>query len=155
MNADFDRAMEFVLKWEGFISDHPDDPGKLTIFGIAGKYHPEEVRQMKTLIDGNAKEAALNIAKKIYWREYWEAAGCDALEWPMNLVVFDCAVNQGVKRAVGFRDSALNWTDVLFKRLTHYLSLGKPMFIAGWVNRIIDLYETAKTAHPISEEYRG
>ena len=130
----FDRAIKFVLKWEGGYSNNPADPGGETKFGISKKAYPAV----------DIKELTEEQARAIYRRDYWDKAGCELLDWPMCLVVFDCAVNLGVKRAVEFRDKALNWSDCLFMRLEFYSALNKPVFLRGWLNRVLDLWRTVK-----------
>lgn len=34
-------------------------------------------------------------ARALYWEDYWKAARCDLLPAPLNVVVFDVAVNSG------------------------------------------------------------
>ena len=147
---DFTSALNFSLKWEGGYSDHPADPGKLTIYGIASHAHPIEVAKMKELWDKDLKHEALEIAKKIYLDNYWLSAGCDKLEWPLCLVHFDTAVNLGVERANKLKEKALvigNWSDYLFLRIEFYNGLKKPVFLSGWINRVIDLWKEAKSSY--------
>lgn len=147
----FKRSMAFVFKWEGGYVNRADDPGGETRYGISKRAHPDV--DIKNL----AKEAAMEL----YRVDYWLEAGCDKLPWPDCLIRFDTAVNMGVGRARGFSDLADNWTHHLFLRLQYYSDLvrRKPKmqtFIRGWLNRVTDLYETArKPNHPVSENYDG
>ena len=137
----FERAIEFVLKHEGGYVDNPADPGGETRFGISKKTYPAlDIRNL-----------TIEAAKEIYRRDYWQKSGCEALEWPLSLVVMDSAVNCGVARAVEWKAEYLNWTDILFARIAFYNGLKKPMFLPGWINRVIDLWRTAKDSeHPLS-----
>ena len=132
--SNFDKSMAFVFKWEGGYVNDPKDPGGETKLGISKRAYP-------TL---DIKNLTVEQAREIYARDYWAKAGCDKLEWPMCLVVLDSAVNMGVKRALDFKTIAFNWTDYLFMRLAFYNNIGKPQFLKGWINRVIDLYKTAK-----------
>ena len=38
---DFDKALKFVLKWEGGYSNDPNDPGGETKYGISKRSYPE------------------------------------------------------------------------------------------------------------------
>lgn len=88
------RAWPIVLKIEGGLSLDPNDTGNYyqgkligTKFGISaavwgGQYD----------IPNLTKEQALDI----YKRAYWDAAGCNALAWPMCLIHFDTAIQHGV-----------------------------------------------------------
>lgn len=95
--SDFDRAFAFVIGAEGGYSNDPHDPGGETKYGIAD--HSDGV------IDGKhegvpIKEISLEGAKGIYRRDYWAPARCDHFPWPLSAMVFDAAVNQGVKAAL-------------------------------------------------------
>jgi lysozyme family protein len=125
---EFDRAMEFVIEWEGGFVDHPEDPGGATNFGISSRAHNLTYEQVKSL--------TLEQAKEIYYREYWLKAKCDTLKWPMNLILFDTAVNVGVNRAVSWLSDFKTPGRYLARRLRHYTSLKTfRTFGAGWANR--------------------
>lgn len=135
---DFDRAMNFVLRWEGGFVDHPEDPGGATNHGISGNRNGLTYEQVKNLTVEDAKE--------IYYRDYWLPAGCDKLDWPMNLIVFDTAVNVGVSRAVSWLDPKdIAPDDYIARRMRHYISLKElwPAFGRGWMNRTQDLLKEA------------
>jgi len=64
---------------------------------------------------------------------------------PFDMIVFDTAVNCGVKRAKEFMVKSLGWQDYLFKRIEFYAGLKTAKyFLRGWVNRVIDLYKLIK-----------
>jgi len=65
---DFDIALDFTLRWEGFVSDDPNDEGGMTIFGISKRSHPKAVMGMHQLILEGKKEEAFQIAKKYITR---------------------------------------------------------------------------------------
>ena len=58
MCDNFKMALEFVLRWEGFVSDVPNDEGGMTIFGISKRSHPKAVMGMHQLILEGKKEEA-------------------------------------------------------------------------------------------------
>ena len=142
---DFEKALKFVMKWEGFISDNPYDSGGLTIWGISSRSHPDAVREMKKLIDEGNKAEALKIAQDIYYHNYWLKADCDKLTYPLNIIQFDTAVNCGVSRANKLMIASLSWQEYLLNRIEFYTKLkDAKYFIRGWVNRVIDLYQLIK-----------
>ena len=97
MHANFERALNHVLKYEGGYSDHPSDPGGATKYGITHAVLAQHRGRAVSKADVRAltqKEAA-----EIYSRRYWDAAHCAALPAGLDLAAFDCAVNQGVGRA--------------------------------------------------------
>ncbi len=58
-------------------------------------------------------------AKNIYHTLYWQACVCDLLPEGIDLAVFDCAVNQGVRRSTYFlQKSAGVKTDYIIGPLT-------------------------------------
>ena len=147
----FDRAMDFVFKWEGYRSDHPNDPGGLTILGVSSRYHPAEVSKMSGADEPRARE----IAREVYRREYWDRCGCGVLDYPLDIIVMDTAVNMGVSRALELKEGAAGWQDYLFKRIGGYAEIGRkrPEFLRGWINRVVDLYTVVKAAeHPLSTD---
>lgn len=92
----FDTAVEHILEFEGGLVDHPKDPGGITKYGISLRAFPD------LGADGIRKLTKAD-AKKIYKEHYWDKVHCDKLPENVRLMVFDCAVNQGV----GFATRAL------------------------------------------------
>lgn len=80
----FEEALAFVLSEEGGISNDSQDPGGLTKFGISSVYYPQ------------VKEPSFSRddAAQIYRTEFWNRFQCDRLPPGMDLLVFDCGVNQ-------------------------------------------------------------
>jgi len=87
--SSFERAMEFVLLWEGGYVNHPNDPGGETKFGIAKRSHP----------DVDIKNLTKWEAKAIYKADYWDKIKGDQLPDAIAIAVMDYAVNSGVDRA--------------------------------------------------------
>lgn len=125
--TDFDRAFEIVIGLEGGYSNNVKDPGGETKFGISKKAHPSVDIQNLTM----------EQAKGIYAKDYWLAAGCPSLKWPMSLYVFDCAVNQGVSAASdllnGARDPSLFMAD---RALRYMVTKNFGTFGRGWLKRL-------------------
>jgi lysozyme family protein len=94
----FDRALAFVFAREGGFSDHPEDPGGATRFGITRATLERERGRPVTA----AEVAALSReeAARIYRRAYWDAVRAGDLPDGLDLAVFDCAVNSGPGTAV-------------------------------------------------------
>jgi lysozyme family protein len=161
----FDYAFETVMAWEDSGEAHKDaqDPGGLTVYGLAQRYHSEVFEK------GLPTEAQ---AKEIYRHQYWEKIRCDKMNPALGLICFDCCVNQGASRAAKFlqesvtdqipglvidgrigprtlaaagnvdKDSLVR--DFTTRRILHYQSL--PHFVKfgrGWLRRSIDLAQKA------------
>jgi len=144
---DFDKAIKFTLLREGFISDEPHDPGKLTIFGVSSKWYPKEVTHLKKLINEGKIDEAKQYAIDFFYKEFWLKSGCDSLPYPFNLIIFDTAVNCGRSKAKKFINPYDDWRDYLFKRIEYYASLksiNAKKSLRGWINRCIKLYKLIK-----------
>lgn len=98
MKDNFSTVMEHVLAFEGGYSDHPEDPGGATKYGItqatlaAWRGHSVTKAEVKTL--------KVEEAHEIYRMQYWEKIRGDELPGGVDLCVMDCCVNQGQGSAV-------------------------------------------------------
>lgn len=155
MRENFDKAFQFVLKWEGGYVNDPDDPGGETKYGISKRAYP----------DLDIKNLTVEQAKEIYFYDYWVKGMCDGLPAGVDLMHFDFCVNGGVKRAGMVLQETLNEffneklvvdgvvgpktllavskvdTEKLLgayalKRVCFYAELGKEKFLRGWLNRV-------------------
>ncbi len=135
MNDNFGLAIGFVFKWEGGYCNHPSDPGGETNYGISKRSYPE--LDIKNMTKAQARE--------IYKRDYWDKCECDLLVYPLDICVFNCAVNCGRGRAILFQNGAYNWQDYLMRQIAYYASLATAKtFLRGWVNRTLDLWKMIK-----------
>lgn len=100
MEADWEEAIEFVLKMEGgAVAEHdPKDPGGTTKFGISQRAYPNL----------DIENLTLDQVKEIYKKDYWQLCCCDQLPRAYALCVFDTAVNQGPGRAIRLLQIVLN-----------------------------------------------
>lgn len=148
----FKMAVNLTLKKEGILSDHKDDAGGLTKYGISQAAYPG------LDIANLSKEDAI----KIYKRDYWDKAQCLELPYPLDVMVFDTAVNHGVTKAVKILQESLGlkadgivgqqtraaartaknsiYTVFMINRLYAYTSAKSwPTFKEGWKNRLTKL----------------
>jgi len=154
--ADFEKAIEKVLMWEGGLTDDKNDSGGLTKFGISHTAYP------------NVDIANLTIdeAKKIYKRDYWDKIKGDEIQGQaIAEVIFDFGVNAGVETAVKTAQricrisddgvvgdktiSALNNVKesvfmplFIIERIRHYINICKRkpsqrVFLVGWIDRTL------------------
>jgi lysozyme family protein len=97
----FARAMAFVYDWEGGFSDHPSDPGGATNLGITQKTLDDFRQKFPDWgLPGDVRVLTKPHASRIYVKGYWEPVRGDELPSGIDLLVFDCAVNQGTGRAI-------------------------------------------------------
>ena len=92
-----ERCLGTVLAAEGGQSNHPVDPGGLTKFGISQCAYP-------TL---DIAHLTLAEAEALYRRDYWQPIQGDQLPSGLDLLMIDCAVNQGVVTAIQLLQAAL------------------------------------------------
>jgi lysozyme family protein len=89
----FDSAFAKLLMHEGGFSDHKDDPGGKTNFGIT------EAVARKHGFTGDMRSLSAEVAKRIYQKDYWDAISADELPAEIRYAMFDAAVNSGPGRA--------------------------------------------------------
>lgn len=83
---DFEEAVDHILKFEGgYVNDSRDGGGE-TKYGISKRAYPSL----------DIKNLTIKDAKIIYKHHYWNNMKCDNLPPRVRLMIFDCAVNQGV-----------------------------------------------------------
>jgi lysozyme family protein len=107
--SDFDRAFLIVVGVEGEFSDDPKDPGnwtggktgqgtlKGTRYGISAAAYPNE----------DIRNLTLDRAKVIYYLDYWQRIRGNDLAWPLNLALFDAAVQHGPTTAISLLQKAV------------------------------------------------
>lgn len=101
----FDHVLENTWEDEGGFSNHPDDPGGKTRFGIT------EAVARRHGYTGDMRELPMELAKTIYRRDYFEGPGFHHVaERSMKLAeeLFDGGVNMGPARASLMLQRALN-----------------------------------------------
>lgn len=101
----FDQAFAIVVEHEGGYSNHPDDKGGETMWGITLAV----ARANGYLEDMEAMPVA--VAKRIYRAKYWDAVKADQLPASCRYAVFDAAVNSGVRQAVFWLQRAVGVKD--------------------------------------------
>jgi lysozyme family protein len=145
-------CMQTILDMEGGYVNDPRDPGGETRFGISKRAHPNE--DIKTLTKERATE--------LYLRDYWVPVSADKLRAGIDLMAFDCAVNQGVKTAIKLLQQASGVTidgsigprtlagqampGVLAKyaalRAMRYTNTDEwNVYGTGWINRLFRVFE--------------
>lgn len=168
-NRTFDAAMVTLTRWEGGWSDHADDPGGLTRYGVTLK----TMKRNRIDLDGDGKVTRNDLRQltpeiaeqRIYKPLYWDAVWGDKLPPVAAILTFDAAVNQGPRRAIRFLQKAVGATvdgvmgpETLAharraanhprqlvvrysaERCLHYSALSHVVtFGRGWFRRVIDV----------------
>lgn len=95
-DPNFEKAFKFTSAWEGGYSNHPNDSGGATNFGIT----------QATFEASGGSGPVANItkeqAKEIYRKYFWEGIGANKVQDPLATVLFDTAVNFGTEGAKKF-----------------------------------------------------
>lgn len=104
--TEFDRALPYILVYEGGYSNHPADPGGATMKGVTQKTY-DFWRKAHGLAPQNVRAITNAELGAIYKKNYWDACRCDDLPSGVNLAVFDFAVNSGPNRAGKILQQAL------------------------------------------------
>lgn len=138
-NDNWERAIAWVLKWEGGFQANPADVGNYYQGQLIGTKYGISAASWGHLYD--IPNLTLDQAKAIYREHYWQASGADRLQWPLALLVMDTAVLHGTGTAQAWlREVGPNPYKFAAKRLRVYTKLPNwNEFGAGWVNRTADL----------------
>jgi lysozyme family protein len=97
----FDKAFHELLGHEGGYSDHPDDPGGATMWGVT-----QRVARANGYT-GRMQDLPVEVAKKIYKKDYWDAVQADTLPEDIRYAIFDAAVNSGPVQAIKWLQAVL------------------------------------------------
>jgi lysozyme family protein len=85
-----EHCINLILEVEGGDKVSTDRGGGLTKFGISQRAYPNL----------NIQTLTRDKAIQIYTEDYWAPISADYLRSGVDLLTFDCAVNQGVKTAI-------------------------------------------------------
>lgn len=105
------------LRYEGGWAENAQDRGGETIFGVARRFHGTWpgwviVDAAKTSpgfpANVNANVELKDLARDFYRAQFWDPIHGDELPWRAAAVLFDMAINSGVKSAVRQFQLALN-----------------------------------------------
>ncbi len=108
----FDYCLAFVTgpDIEGGLSNHKADRGGLTNHGVTQKTY-NEYRKNAGLSPRSVTGITSDEVTAIYRTKYWNVAKCGVMPAPLDLYVFDAAVNHGPARAVKLLQRALGEDD--------------------------------------------
>jgi hypothetical protein len=132
MRENFEKAITVLFDLEGYVSDDKADKGGYTKYGIAQQYHPNVNVPLLT------KDQAIQI----YLDEYWIPAGCDTLDYPLDMCLFIQYVN--LPKAKSYLSHSNGLLDFFMYNLQHYVDRPKDQrdrFLTGWCNRLIQLWK--------------
>lgn len=155
----FDQCLAFVLKQEGGYVNDPSDSGGATNCGITqavyDDYRARSGRNRQPVVGITAPEVA-----DIYRARYWKAVAGDSLAVGLDLVVFDAAVNHGVKQASKFLQRALGVDDdgfigqqTISAAVKDNVSGMTPKVIGDIIDQRRDFYEELVKSKPQNKKF--
>ena len=141
MRESFDKAFALTIGLEGKPSNDPHDPGGFTIWGLAKRYHPEV-----------NESTPIEHAKTVYLNDYWIPSGCDDQPFPMDITLFDSAVNpQNDPKLPGAGNQEIlnlgpeNWQEYMIFRMQRYMRRSDPLYVKGHIFRVLTLCDKIKS----------
>jgi len=102
----FDECLDFVLDREGGFTNDPVDRGGATNFGITQRVY-DQYLAAHGLPLASVRDITSSEVEAIYRANYWNLVRGDELSSPLDLVLFDCAVQHGAGRAIKFLQQAV------------------------------------------------
>ncbi len=147
----FQTALAHILRWEGGYSDHPDDPGGATNYGVTQATY-DAWRKERGLPTRSVREIAREEVEAIYRTRYWEPLPARYAERDpaLALALFDLAVNSGLGTATqALRKVGPDWRRIvawritMLTRLPHFTTFGR-----GWMRRVAALIEECARLDP-------
>lgn len=174
-------ALVFTLKWEGTkFTDHPNDPGGPTRYGIIQREY-DKYRRAKGMPTRSVNLITEPEYDEIYEKNYWNPVRAEWLSGPLGLTLFDTAVNLGVGGALSRLQASLKlpisgtWTqeisDVIHDVDQTQIALkicnlrikkrydrvkqapSQKVFLQGWLNRDKDLINKVKSLAGLATQF--
>ena len=138
--ANFNKAIEKVLRWEGGEVNDPRDPGGHTRYGISKRAFPDE----------DIANLTLARAKHLYRIHYWIPLGLDLVfSQEKAEVLLDFGVNAGVTRASKIAQEVLRVTvDGVVGPQTLRVLNGSPNFTSAFTIARISYYTRLAEKRP-------
>lgn len=108
----FEAALKRTLVYEGGYSNHPSDPGGVTLEGVTQRvydgYRDRKVQPRRPLTRSMlGTQDWIHERNEIYRVQYWDRVRGDELPIGVDAVVFDGAVNSGAPQSVKWLQRAL------------------------------------------------
>lgn len=97
----FDEAFTRLIGHEGGYVNHPEDPGRETMWGITH----DTARRNGYL--GDMRTMPQDVAKRIARRMYWDSVSADAMPAAIRFDLFDGAYNSGPQQAIRWLQRAV------------------------------------------------
>ena len=128
----FSACLPHILRYEGGYVNDANDRGGATNQGVTQRVY-DTWRAAQHLAPASVVHITPAEVATIYERDYWTVAGCPSMPEPLDLAVFDAAVNSGPKRAVVWLQRAIGVADdgILGPRTLAAVRAAEPRALAG------------------------
>lgn len=109
LTDEFDHCFAKTLSHEGLFSNHPLDPGGMTMLGVTRRtWAAWTGRKVSEVSEAEMRSLTPEKVAPLYHQEYWQAVRGDDLPRGVNMMVFDIAVNSGPSRAIIMLQKGIN-----------------------------------------------
>lgn len=159
------KAIAFVFRWEGGYVNDPDDRGKETNMGIT-KAVLNAAYTAKIVSHNDVRKLTKAEATTIYQARYWNPYQWDQYGEPVDMILFDMAVNNGAGNMAKIAQRACvslgqnividgRWgpktRNALYKLAwTNGLALSKMLLVKRW-----NFYDAIVASRPNQRKYLG
>lgn len=167
MEANFEKTMDILFRHEGGYSNHPNDKGGPTNWGIT-HIDLAKWKGKKSVTPAEVKALTKAEAKLIYKAFYWDKLRCDELPSGVDYLIYDMGINAGLSRGIKIAQKVvgvpedgklgpvtmaaikkMNPVEFIDKyseeRRKHYRSLSTfDVFGRGWLRRVDESQQFAK-----------
>lgn len=107
MKNNLAKSVALVLKSEGGYTNHPQDPGGATNYGVLQRVY-DSWRRKRNLIPRSVKVIDMDEVRAIYEENYWDLIRGDDLPLGVDYCVFDACINSGPHQATLWLQRAIN-----------------------------------------------
>lgn len=121
MQGNFALAHQFTARWEGGLTDHPQDRGGITAYGASLAFvsdmaaTPDGIKFLKSIGVKPLPVCRQTIlalsraqAAAMFEREFWQTLNLSAFHPAVGAAIYDAAVNCGPVRGVKFAQEGAN-----------------------------------------------
>lgn len=146
--SNFDRCIGPVILLEGGLVNDPDDPGRMTRYGVSQRVFPHE----------DIEHLTLPRAIEIYYNHYFKRYGIDRIsDAEKALNIFDYAVNAGGRRAIRTAQQIVGfsgkWRDGILGPHTAEAIDERQNFVRDYKHARIVFYEYIANKYPRKKKF--
>ena len=154
MKSSFDGAFNHVMQSEGGYNNDPLDPGGETNLGVTKKAWAAYLG--RAIQDGEMAALTQSAVKPFYKSQYWDKIRGDDLPKGIDYIVFDFAINAGVRQAILFLQRCVGATaDGVIgpATMTKIAQSNMRMVILGFTNQKELFYRDIAQRKPSQERF--